>query len=989
MLKPLQSFLLLIIALSIFSCTREKSKKITSYVNPFIGTGGHGHTYPGATLPFGMVQLSPDTRINSWDGCSGYHFSDSTILGFSHTHLSGTGVGDYGDIRLMPTIGKLQTYPGNSSRTEPGYRSAFSHATEIAFPGFYKVNLEDYKIDVELTCTERVGFHKYIFPKSDSAHIIIDLTEAVVTEKILDIEISIENDSTISGKRQSQGWAANQYIYFVAQFSKPFQSFGITKSGKLIPNLKTAKALDLKAWVDFKTEENEEIFVKVGISAVDIEGAQKNLEAEIPHWNFEEIKQAAAEKWEQELAKIKVEGQNKTDKHIFYTALYHSLLAPNIYSDIDGRYRGHDQKIHQANHNVYTVFSLWDTFRTEHPLLSIIDQKRTNDMIKSMLLMYEQGGLLPVWELAANETNCMIGYHAVPVIADAILKNIGDFDKELAFEAMLKSAKMDLFGLKNYMESGYVKADEESESVSKTLEYAYDDWCISQIAKYLNDSLNENYFRERAQNYQNVFDPSIGFMRARINGGWQQPFSPTEVNFHFTEANSWQYSLFVPQDINRLIDLLGGDNAFDKKLDELFTTNEELSGRHQSDITGLIGQYAHGNEPSHHMAYLYNFIGKPGKTQKLIHQIKTELYSNKPNGLSGNEDCGQMSAWYVMSALGFYPVTPASNTYVVGTPTFEKATLNLENGKEFIISAKGASKTSYFIQKAQLNGVNYPKSYISHSDIMQGGELDFSISNNLNSEWGRVLENRPFQEIKKNNICPAPYILAASSTFRKSMTIKMGNLYPKAEIYYSLDGSTPTRESIKYSGSFKINKSSHFKIVAFHPNFGFSKIIDADFYKVEGNATISLVNKYSKLYAAGGDFALIDHIRGNTNFKTGVWQGFYGVDLDAVLDLGEIQIVKQLELGCIQDAYSWIFMPQEVRFYTSLNGIDWKLAGIIPNDVDEKQYGGIIKKFKINIVPYQKVRFIRVLAKNRGNCPDWHVGAGNKSWIFADEIAIK
>jgi predicted alpha-1,2-mannosidase len=983
-----QSFLLAIITLTLISCG-QKPKELTDYVNPFIGTGGHGHTYPGATLPFGMVQLSPDTRINDWDGCSGYHYSDSTILGFSHTHLSGTGVGDYGDIRFMPTVGKLQTNPGNSSRTEAGYRSAFSHQSEIASPGFYKVNLKDYNINVELTTTERSGFHRYQFPKSDSAHIIIDLTESVVSEKILDLKINIENDSTISGKRQSQGWAANQHIYFVALFSKPFQSFGIVENGDLKHGLKTAKALDLKAWVDFNTEENEAILVKVGISAVSIEGARKNLETEIPDWDFEKIKLSAEKKWENELSKIKVEGSNEIDKRIFYTALYHSLLAPNLYSDIDGKYRGHDQEIHQANHPVYTVFSLWDTFRAEHPLLSIIDQKRTNDMIKSMLLMYEQGGLLPVWELAANETNCMIGYHSVPVIADAILKGIGDFDQELAFEAMLKSAKMDLFGLKNYMDVGYVKADEESESVSRTLEYAYDDWCIAQIAKHLNDTINEKYFTKRAQNYQNVFDPSVGFMRARINGGWQQPFSPTEVNFHFTEANSWQYSLFVPQDINRLIDFLGGDEAFDNKLDELFSTSKELSGRHQSDITGLIGQYAHGNEPSHHMAYLYNYIGKPSKTQKIVNQIKTELYSDQQDGLSGNEDCGQMSAWYVMSAIGFYPVTPASNTYIIGSPSFEKASIQLENGKEFIISGKGVSREKYFIQGATLNGVNHPNSYFSHSDLMKGGQLSFSMSSIPNLEWGEFNEYRPSQKIEENRICPTPYLIAESLTFRDSMKIEMGNLIEDAEIYYSLDGSNPTKESIKYSKAFKIHKSSHFKAIAFHPDFGFSQTIDASFYKVEGSTSISLTNSYSPLYSAGGDLALIDHVRGNENFKTGTWQGFYGVDLEAILDLGKTQTIKQLELGCIQDAYSWIFMPEEVRFYTSQIGSDWHLAGSIPNDVDEKQYGGIIKKFVINLIPFLKVRYVKVIAKNRGVCPNWHVGAGNKSWIFADEIVVK
>ncbi|MBN2235981.1 MAG: GH92 family glycosyl hydrolase [Bacteroidales bacterium] len=988
MTKSIRNILLFLIVVLFLSCKQE-AKENTKYVNPFIGTGGHGHTFPGATLPFGMVQLSPDTRINDWDGCSGYHYSDSTILGFSHTHLSGTGVGDYGDIRIIPTLGKLQTQPGNSSRTESGYRSAFQHQSEVASPGFYKVLLTDYQIDVELTATQRAGFHKYTFPESDSAHVIIDLTESVVSEKIIDLEVYIENDSTISGKRQSRGWAANQHVYFTAVFSKPFQSFGICENGENKKGLDSAKGKDLKAWIDFQTKTNEAIFVKVGISAVSLEGARKNLATEIPHWDFENIKNVAKKSWENELRKIEVEGKDEHTKTIFYTALYHSLLAPNIFSDLDGKYRGHDQHIHQADHPVYTVFSLWDTFRAEHPLLTIIDQKRTNDMIKSMLLMYEQGGLLPVWELAANETNCMIGYHAVPVIADALLKNIGDFDQKLAFEAMQKSASMDLFGLSNYKKLGYVKADEESESVSRTLEYAYDDWCIAQVAKHLNDPFNEIAFTGRAQNYQNVFDPSTGFMRARINGGWQQPFSASEVNFHFTEANSWQYSLFVPQDINRVVELLGGEDAFEKRLDELFTTNEELSGRHQSDITGLIGQYAHGNEPSHHMAYLYNYIGKPSKTQDLIHQIKTQLYHNAPDGLSGNEDCGQMSAWYVMSALGIYAVTPASDYFVIGNPSFEKARIFLENGNTFEISAENNSNENKYILEAELNEKELKRSFLRHSEIMNGGELEFKMSKEAHSMWGTETENRPFQQIDKYRLCPTPQIISPAQTFRDSLQIKMNNLYKEAVIYYTLNGSEPDSTALRYTNPIYIKQSSQIKAKAFHPEFGESKTIEAYFTKVDNQTKITFKNTYSPLYAAGGDLALIDYIRGNNNFKTGTWQGFYGVDLEAELDLGKSTKITSIGIGCIQDTYSWIFLPEKVSFYTSENGRNWQLLGMVTNDVNEHQGGGVIKNFAMNFVPAVKTRYIKLVAKNRGNCPDWHVGAGNKSWIFADEIIIK
>jgi predicted alpha-1,2-mannosidase len=982
-------FVLFIVLIFQFSSCNKPAKNLTDFVNPFIGTGGHGHTFPGATLPFGMVQLSPDTRTNNWDACSGYHYSDSIILGFSHTHLSGTGVGDYGDIRFMPTTGKLFSNPGKANNTHAGYCSSFSHQNEKATPGYYQVFLDDYGISVELSATNHVGFHRYTFPKSDSSHILIDLSESIVSEKIRDLEIHFENDSTLSGKRQSQGWASDQHIYFVAQFSRAFQHFGIIKNGQKFPGLKDAKALDLKAWVDYSTREKEKIIVKVGISAVSIEGARKNLEFEASTWNFDKIINQAKLRWEKSLDKIQVESPNKKNLEIFYTALYHSMLAPNLFSDADGKYRGHDQKIHQASHPVYTVFSLWDTFRAEHPLLTIIDQKRSNDMIKSMLLIYQQSGLLPVWELAGNETNCMIGYHAVPVIADAMRKHIGDFDKNLALEAMKKSANLDQFGLRNYKSLGYVKADEESESVSRTLEYAYDDWCIAQTCDLLHDSSNGDYFRQRAQNYQNVLDPSTGFMRARINGGWQKPFSPSEVNFHFTEANSWQYSFFVPQDINRLIEFLGGDKPFENRLDELFTTQENLSGRQQSDISGLIGQYAHGNEPSHHMAYLYNYIGKAFKTQKIVHQIKTELYTNQPDGLSGNEDCGQMSAWYVMSALGFYEVCPASNTYVIGTPSFKNANIQLENGKHFIIRAHQLSDKHYFIQDAKWNGKNYAKSFFTHSEMMQGGELSLKMQSKPNRNWAEKENARPKSLITKNRICPDPYIDASALTFRDSLKIEMGDILKEAKIYYSVDGSTPDSESKLYSKPFYIHRSNQFKAIAIHPKFGKSKIVKANYHHISSKTKLKLKYPYSKQYPAAGELALIDQIRGNNNFKTGTWQGFYGVDVEAQLDLGGVKSISKMTLGCIQDIYSWIFMPAKVSFYSSLNGKEWTLAGVVPNRIDEHREGGVIENFSLKIIPYLQARYIKVIAKNRGNCPDWHVGAGNKSWIFADEIIIE
>jgi len=561
-------FIITLLSFIIVGCNRDKNKEPVDYINPFIGTGGHGHTYPGATVPFGMVQLSPDTRKDSWDGCSGYHYSDSVVFGFSHTHLSGTGVGDYGDIRLMPMVGELKTEPGYDD-PESGYGSHFLHERETARAGFYAVHLVDYNIYVGLTVSERAGFHKYLFPKSDEAHIILDLKESVTSEKIIESNIQIISDTEVSGLRRTEGWAADQYVYFYAEFSKPFKTFGIVKDGLKDEAKAEAKAKDLKAWFDFETTSGEIILVKVGISAVDVEGAKNNLRTEIPGWDFEAIKDAARMKWADQLKKMEISGGAEGSKEVFYTALYHTMLAPNIYSDVDGRYRGHDLEIHQDNSfNQYTVFSLWDTFRALHPLFAIIERERTTDLINSMLDMYKHDGLLPVWELAANETNCMIGYHSVSVIVDAYKKGIKGFDAKMALKAMQETANGNQFGLDWYRKKGYIPADKDGSSVSKTLEYAYDDWCIAEMASMLGETELNKIYTKRAQYYKNLFDKETGFFRGKSNGSFVEPFDPTEVNFMLTEANTWQYNFFVPQDINTHIDMLGGDEKYEAKLDE-------------------------------------------------------------------------------------------------------------------------------------------------------------------------------------------------------------------------------------------------------------------------------------------------------------------------------------------------------------------------------------------------------------------------------------
>ncbi len=966
------------------SCQRKNSA--VDYVNPFIGTDGHGHTFPGATLPFGMVQLSPDTRKDSWDGCSGYHYSDQQILGFSHTHLSGTGVGDYGDVRLMPTIGKLKLDAGDDQKD--GYRSGFSHSEEEAVPGYYSVKLSDYQVKVELTATEHAGFHRYSFPKSKQAHIVIDLFESVVSERILASEIHFLNDSVVCGFRRTKGWANDQHCYFYAVFSKPFSSFGIRVDGDEKGQARSAAGINLIAWTDFETAQNEQIMVKVGISAVDIEGAKQNLSSETPGWDFDKVRKDALKKWNDELQRIEVKDENQVNKTIFYTAMYHTLIAPNVFSDVDGRYRGHDKQVHQDTVNKhYTVFSLWDTFRALHPFFTIIERERTGSFVQTMLDMAEQGGLLPVWELAGNETGCMIGYHAVPVIADAWINDIRSFDGNKALKYMQLSADQNHLGLEWYKKLGYIPADKESESVSKTLEYAYDDWCIAKMAESLKQDSVMKVFSKRAESYKNLFDPTTKFFRGRQNGGFISPFDPTQVNFMLTEANSWQYNFFVPQDIQTHIQLIGGDLAYEKMLDQLFSAPSELNGRQQADITGLIGQYAHGNEPSHNMAYLYNFVQKPAKTQVFVRKIMDEMYTDKPDGLCGNEDCGQMSAWYVMSAMGFYPVTPASSIYVLGCPRFKEMTINLENKKKFSIQADHLNSENRFVKSVRLNGKPYLKSFIDAKDIQSGGELIFEMDTVASTLFGIGKGNYPVQYIENESLIPVPSIHSDGKTFTETLTITMGHIDSTVVIAYTTNGKEPTLSSKHYESPIIINRTTNLKVKAYKFSHS-SETIEADFFKIASGRTITLSNEYNPQYHAGGDNALIDHLRGTSDFRTGAWQGYYGVDLVAVVDLGNQQLVKKLEIGFLQDQNSWIFMPLYVEFQISLDGINYESLGKIYNTVSDKENGGFINIFARKL-DNQIVRYVKVIGLNRGDCPDWHVGKGEPAWIFADEIEIE
>jgi predicted alpha-1,2-mannosidase len=963
-------------------------QNLTQYVDPFIGTGLHGHTFPGATMPFGMVQLSPDTRLSGWDGCSGYHYSDNIIYGFSHTHLSGTGISDYCDILLMPTVGEPSLAALVDGKTERGYASSFSHRNEIARPGYYSVRLDDGNILAEMTTSNRAGFHRYTFPRTDRANLVIDL---VHRDKVLDSYLRVVDDRHIEGYRRSSGWARDQIVYFVAEFSQPFAG-GVALDGKLDPGLKQARGTNVKASLAFDARLGKPILVKVAISAVSIEGARRNLAAELPGWEFDRVRDSANSAWNRELNRIQATGgandRAKDQLKVFYTAVYHTMIAPNLFMDVDGQFRGRDGQTHAARGFAnYSVFSLWDTFRATHPLYTIIEQKRTSDFINTFLAQYEQGGRLPVWELAANETETMIGYHAVSVIADAAIKDIPGFDREKAFRAMKHSAGLKHFGLGDYMDHGYVSMEDERESVSRTLEYAYDDWCIAQMADLLGHQDDYRTFSKRAQSYRNVFDPVEGFVRPRRNGGWLSPFDPREVSFNFTEANSWQYSFFVPQDVSGLMELMGGREKFVRQLDQLFSTESKTTGRDQADITGLIGQYAHGNEPSHHMAYLYDYAGQPWKTQARVRQIIDNFYAPTPEGLIGNEDCGQMSAWYVMSAAGLYPVTPGQPIYAIGSPLFPELRFKLENGKSFTIKARAVSAQNIYIQSATLNGQPYRRSYLSHKNLRDGGELIFQMGPKPNRNWGSGNADIPVSKPAAETIVPVPIIDCPARAFTDAAEVVIKANGKDKRLFFTADGSIPTTSSPRYEKPLSIKQTTIVKAIALDGKGEQSLIATAVLQKIPHNWKISVLSQYSPQYAAGGELALIDGVRGNSNFTT-AWQGYEGQDFIAVVDLGRVQDVRKLGAGFLQDAASWIWMPRRLEFEFSIDGKTFTPAAAIANDVSDKADGVVVKDF-VKMIPARQARYVRVKAYNYGRIPDWHPGKGGRAWIFIDEIVIE
>jgi len=739
----------------------DKFKNLIQYVDPMIGTAKMGHTYPGATVPFGSVQLSPetDTIAYSLNGkyngevykyCAGYQYEDKTIVGFSHTHFSGTGHSDLGDFLIMPTIGKLQLNPGIASKPLSGYRSVFSHSTEKAEPAYYSVILEDHKIRAELTATTRVGMHQYTFPKSDEAHIILDLTSGIYNydKKNVWTFVRVENDTLITGYRQTNGWARTRTVYFAMSFSKPIKSYGQAAQEKSVyrgfwgrfdqaKNFPEMAGQNLKLFFDFNTEEGEKIKIKMALSPVSSAGALENMKKEVPDWDFEKVKKQSQEIWNKELNKIQIETIAKEDLVNFYTAMYHAFLGPTEYIDLDGNYKGLDMNVHNAeNFKNYTSYSLWDTYRALHPLFNIVQQERNSDMISSMLAHSDQSvhKMLPIWSHYANENWCMIGYHSVSVVADAIVKGNTNFNSEKALQACVNTAKVPYYdGLEYYMNKGYVPEDKNGSSVSKTLEYAYDDWTIAQAAKKLGKTDIYNEFIERSKNYKNVYDVKTGFMRPKLDDGtFKKEFDPLDTHGQgFIEGNSWNYSLYVPQDPAEMIKIMGGNDKFNVRLDSLFSMHlPDKYFENTEDITreGIIGNYVHGNEPSHHVVYLYNWTNSPWKAQDKIRMILKKMYRNGADGLGGNDDFGQMSAWYIFSSLGFYPVAPGSDEYALGSPLVTNAVFNLENGKKFEVETVNQSDKNIFVSKVLLNGKQLSTPFLKHADVINGGRITFYMS---------------------------------------------------------------------------------------------------------------------------------------------------------------------------------------------------------------------------------------------------------------------
>jgi len=866
--------------LCLFCACSSPQKNPIDYVDPFIGTGFHGHTYPGATAPFGAVQLSPDTRRGNWDASSGYHYSDSTILGFSHTHLSGTGCQDLGDVLLRPTTQPVRL-EGEGDIYLP---AAFSHDSEKATPGYYAVTLADEQIQVELAASTFAGMHRYTYQNDKDASVIVDLTHILNTDDfIYEAELKQTADNEIVGMRRTRSWVDNQYIYFVLQFSKPIQEW---------------QQLNDKQGVAHFGQERE-VIAKVGLSIVSAENARENLLHDMPDFNFEAVCQQAKSAWEKELAVVNVKGGTEAQRTNFYTAWYHSLVVPNRTNDINNQYRRHDSSIAVTpeGKTTYSTFSTWDTFRAWHPLMTLTDTELVNNMIQSLLNMYEVTGELPIWPLSSGETGTMIGYHSASIIADAYMKGIRGYDAEKALEAMIVSSNKNAKGSDYYTQYGFIPSNIKRESVSCLLEYAYDDWTIAQMAKAMGKEDVHKEYMERALNYCNVFDGNVRFFHGkRMDGNWEEKFNPAAVGHEFTEATAWQYRFFVPHDVNGMIQLFGGKEIFTADLDDLFNTSVGVVGK-ASDITGLIGQYAHGNEPSHHMAYLYNYIGQPWKTQAMTRRLLDEMYAPTPEGIVGNEDCGQMSAWYILSAMGFYLVCPGSNEFALTTPIFEQVDLQLANGKTLTVTANNPTKNIY-IDAVTFNGQPIEKNFITYEQLMQGGTLAFTLTNEPNRSRGTSDEAAPYSATEGNWVS-VPYINQDLHLFVDETKVALASTTEGCTIRYTLDGQEPDENSPVYSEPIYLNATKQIKAKAwkegYKPSRTFSVLATRAEFKparqakgtVNGVNYVHVIGNFQKVADLKNGKVVKQGVMSEPSIKEAVQPDHFGYTFTGMIDIPE------------------------------------------------------------------------------------------------------
>jgi len=929
---------------------------LTQYVNPLVGTDFHGHTFPGAIVPFGQIQPSPDTRLEGWDGCSAYHYSDDTVYGFSHTHLSGTGCEDYGDILLMPVAaenGKDWQFSPLLPQSE--FCSPFSHRSEKAEPGYYRLVLRNSRIMVELTADRRVACHRYTFPNQGKKGFVIDLRHR---DKVISAGFEKKHGGRITGWRESNAWNPDQKCFFALECSEKILDVRLFDDGR--------KALVLLP------DNCKEAEVYVSISGVDCRGAEGNLNTRQGR-AFDQLRSEARDTWERTLAKIEVEGGSRAERQNFYTALYHCYTSPYLWSDADGRFRGMDDSIYRLadSSSRYTVFSLWDTYRALHPLMAILEPQVTEDWIATMLSQFESGGELTMWELSAHETHCMIGYHACPVILEAynchLLDSWTPQQRLRLLQAMVATSNRSE-AHQAYARQGYMDSRADNESVSKTLEYSYDDWCIAAFARKIGsddpaasaycDSVARAY-TVRCQSWQNLMDEN-GFMHARRNGGFVTPFDPTEVNNHYTEANSWQYSTYVPHDIYAWIALQGGAKKAAAFLDNLFTSDSKTTGRNQSDITGMIGQYAHGNEPSHHAAYLYNYLGLGSRGEKIISTILRELYTPGPDGLCGNEDCGQMSAWFVMSAMGFYPVCPGSGEYAATTPLFDRITIHRDGRRPDLVIDKSQWQPGQF---------------------WDGNEFY------TQSRCGLRPEER---------VTPAPYFNDWNPRFEGvkevRLRVKDSPFSPNARIFYTLDGSAPDTTSTAYTTPIAIDHSVTIKAVAYSPRTGYSPVVEQQLAQFVADKRLTYRTKPAPQYAENGEEGLIDHLYGTTNYSIGGWQGWTG-DMEVVIDLLEEKPVTAVGVDCLENMRSWVFFPARIEVSISADGSQYRAWGRL-EDI-QKEFPATLGRQEEKVQhtflcsgSAATARYVKIKAVNFGKMPDWHVSAGEQAWIFIDEITI-